>query len=46
MKKTQAKIILVAADAGASMRASGVPVVRMKAMSSDAMAKKLFLELD
>ncbi len=28
------------------MRASGVPVVRMQAMSSDAMAKKLFLDLD
>jgi len=45
-KKTQAKIILVADDAGPSMRASGVPVVRMQAMSSDAMAKKLFLDLD
>jgi hypothetical protein len=28
------------------MRASGVPVVRMQAMNSDAMAKKLFLDLD
>lgn len=45
-KKTQAKIILVADDAGPSMRASGVPLVRMQAMSSDAMAKKLFLEMD
>ena len=45
-KKTHAKIILVADDAGPSMRASGVPVVRMQAMSSDAMAKKLFLDLD
>ena len=45
-KKTKAKIILVADDAGPSMRASGVPVVRMQAMSSDAMAKKLFQDLD
>ena len=45
-KKTHAKIILVADDAGPSMRASGVPVVRMQAMSSDAMAKKLFQDLD
>ena len=29
-------------DAGPGMRASGVPIVRMQAMSSDAMAKKLF----
>ena len=35
-KNTQAKIILVADDAGPSMRASGVPVVRTQAMSSDA----------
>ena len=28
------------------MRASGVPVVQMQAMSSDAMAKKLFLDLE
>ena len=27
------------------MRASGVPIVRMQAMSSDAMAKKLFQDL-
>ena len=45
-KKVQGKIILVADDAGPSMRASGVPVVRMQAMSSDAMAKKVFLDLD
>ena len=45
-KKTHAKIILVADDAGPSMRASGVPVVRMQAMSCDAMAKKLFLDLE
>ena len=45
-KKTQAKIIMVDDDAGPSMRASGVPVVRMQAMSSDAMAKKLFQDLD
>ena len=45
-KKTHAKIILVADDAGPSMRASGVPVVRMQAMSSDAMGKKLFLDLE
>ena len=44
-KKTHAKIILVTDDAGPSMRASGVPVVRMQAMSSDAMAKKLFQDL-
>ena len=41
-----AKIILVADDASPSMRASGAPVVRMQAMSSDAMAKKLFLDMD
>ena len=45
-KKTQAKIILVADDAGQSIRTSGVPVVRMQAMTSDAMAKKLFLDLE
>ena len=45
-KKTHASIILVTDDAGPSMRASGVPVVRMQAMSSDAMAKKLFVDLD
>ena len=45
-KKTQGKIILVADDAGPGMRASGVPIVRMQAMSSDAMAKKLFQDLD
>ena len=28
------------------MRASGVPIVRLQAMSSDAMAKKLFQDLD
>ena len=43
---TQGKIILVADDAGPGMRASGVPIVRMQAMSSDAMAKKLFQDLD
>ncbi len=42
VKKTQAKIILVADDAGPSMRASGVPVARMQPMSADAMAKQLF----
>ena len=36
VKKTQAKIILEADDAGPSIRASGVPIVRMQAMSSDA----------
>ena len=46
VKKTQAKIILVADDAGPGMRACGVPIVRMQAMSSDAMSKKLFLEMD
>ena len=45
-KKTQAKIILVADDAGQSIRTSGVPIVRMQAMTSDAMAKKLFLDLE
>ena len=45
-KKTQGKIILVADDAGPGMRASGVPIVRMQAMSSDAIAKKLFQDLD
>jgi len=45
-KKTQGKIILVADDAGPGMRASGVPIVRMQAMSCDAMAKKLFLDRD
>ena len=45
-KKIQGRIILVADDAGPSMRASGVPIVRMQAMSCDAMAKKLFLNLD
>ena len=43
-KRTQAKIILVADDAGPSMRASGVPVARMQPMSADAMAKQLFHE--
>ena len=43
-KATFAKIILVADDAGPSMRASGVPVVRMQALSADAMAKRLFHE--
>ena len=43
-KKTHAKIVLVADDAGPSMRAGGVPVVRMQALSVDAMAKKLFHE--
>ena len=45
VKKVQAKIILVADDAGACLRAS-VPVVRMQPLSSDAMAKKLFLDMD
>ena len=45
-KKTKAKIILVADDAGPSMRASGVPVVRMPAMTAEAMTKYLFHELD
>ena len=44
-KNTQGKIILVADDAGPGMRASGMPIVRMQAMSSDAMAKKFFLLL-
>ena len=33
-------------DAGPGMRASGVPIVRLQAMSSDAMAKKFFQDLD
>ena len=45
-KKTQGKIILVADDTGPGMRASGLPIVRMQAMSCDAMAKKLFQDLD
>ena len=44
VKRTHAKIILVADDAGPSMRASGVPVARMQPMSADAMAKQLFHE--
>ena len=44
-KKTHAKIILVADDAGCSMRSSGIPLVRMQAMKCDAMGKKLFLGL-
>ena len=43
-KATFAKIVLVADDAGPSMRASGVPVVRMQALSADAMAKRLVHE--
>ena len=46
VKKVQAKIILVANDASARLRASGVPLVRMQRLGSDAMAKKLFLDLD
>ena len=46
VKKTRAKHILVADDAGPSLRASKAPLVRMQAMSGDAMAKKLFLELE
>ena len=44
-KKAHAKIILVADDAGCSMRSSGIPLVRMQAMSCDAMGNKLFLDL-
>ena len=43
-KPTLSKIVLVADDGGPSMRASGVPVVRMQALSADAMAKRLFHE--
>ena len=39
-KKTQAKIILVADDAGQSIHTFGVPVVRMQAMTSDAMSTR------
>ena len=46
VRMTLSKIILVADDAGPSLRASRAPIVRMQAMSSDAMAKKFFLELD
>ena len=45
VKKVQAQIILVTDDAGACLRAS-VPVVRMQPLSSDAMAKKLFLDME
>ena len=45
VKTTQVNIILVADDAGAGMRAS-VPIVRIQKLSTDAMTKKLFLELD
>ena len=45
-KKTHAKITLVADDAGCSMRTSGIPVVRMQAVSCDTMGKTLFLDLD
>ena len=44
-KTTQAKIILVADDASPGMCA-GVTVVRMQALSSDSVAKRLFLEED
>ena len=44
-KQTLARIVLVADDASASMRGS-VPVIRLPAMTSDAMAKRLFLEED
>ena len=46
VKSVQAKIILVADDTCARLRASGVPLVRMQRLGSDAMAKKLFLDLD
>ena len=46
VKKVQAKIILVADDTCARLRASGVPLVRMQRLGSDAMAKRLFLDLD
>ena len=45
-KKTHGKIILVADDAGCSMRASAIHVARMSYMSCDAMAKKLFLDME
>ena len=35
---------MVADDASQNMRASGVPVVRMQALSADAMAKRLYHE--
>ena len=46
VEKVQAKIILVADDACARLRASGQPILRIPLLSSDAMAKKLFLDLD
>ena len=46
VKTTRVKILLVADDVGQSIRASGVPVVRMQSMTADAMAKRLYLELD
>ena len=45
VKAERAKIVLVADDASQSMRAS-VPVVRMQALSAEAMAKRLYLEED
>ena len=46
VNKVQAKVILVADDTCARLRASGVPILRIPLLSSDAMAKKLFLDLD
>ena len=45
VKTAHAKIILVCDDASPGMRAS-VPVVRMQPLSTDAMSKTLFLELN
>ena len=46
VKTAQSKIILVADDACPRLRESGVPIVRIQPLSSDAMAKKLFLEMN
>ena len=46
VKSTLAKVVLVADDVGPSMRASKVQVVRMQAMTAQAMAKSLFHDGD
>ena len=44
--ETHAKILLMADDAGPSMRASGMPIATMRAPTAVAMAKQLFMEED
>ena len=44
--ETHAKILLMADDAGPTMRASGMPIATMRAPTADAMAKQLFMEED